>query len=225
MERTVVKASRSDGLRSRQTILDAAARLATLEGLDGLSIGRLAEHIGMSKSGLYAHFRSKEDLQIATIETAVEIYNAEVVAPAIGVADPLDHLVSLGDLFLSHLDREVFPGGCFFAAVAAEFDTHSGPVHDRIAAAQGEWMRLLTGLVEAAKQQGEISPAEDTQQLVFEIDAYLLMANMAFLMYQDAIALQRAARALRTRLGLPPEYVSSITASRPLSAPAAAIET
>src|SRR5579885_2105274 len=105
---------RSDGERSRRTILDTAAKLATVEGLEGLSIGRLADHIGMSKSGLYAHFGSKEELQLATIDTANGIFEAEVIAPAERAATPLEQIELLCEQFLSHVERGVFPGGCFF---------------------------------------------------------------------------------------------------------------
>src|SRR5262245_14978164 len=123
---------RSDGARSRRTILEAAAKLATLEGLDGLSIGRLAEHIGMSKSGLFAHFGSKEQLQLATVQAGAEVLQAEVIDPALAIPDPMSRLEALCECFLAYLQRRVFPGGCFLAAVAAEFDTHPGPVQDRI---------------------------------------------------------------------------------------------
>src|SRR5262249_15580873 len=96
---------RADGERSRQTILAAAARLATTDGLDGLSIGRLAEHIGMSKSGLYAHFGSKEDLQLATIETAAEIFRIEVTEPAEEAATPRERIAALCEQFLAHVER------------------------------------------------------------------------------------------------------------------------
>src|SRR5689334_25256119 len=95
--------TRSDGERSRRTILDASARLATIEGLNGLSIGGLADHIGMSKSGLYAHFSSKEELQLATIETAAEIFNAEVVERAAGVPAGCGRVWALAEEFLAHL--------------------------------------------------------------------------------------------------------------------------
>src|SRR5213595_2257018 len=124
---------RADGERSRRTILDAAAKLATIDGLEGLSIGRLAAHIGMSKSGLYAHFGSKEELQLATIETASEIFSADVVAPAEQAPTPLAKIEALCEQFLFHVERRVFPGGCFFASAAAEFDTHPGAVKERIA--------------------------------------------------------------------------------------------
>jgi len=134
---------REDGLRSRATILNAAARLATVEGLEGLSIGRLAEHIGMSKSGLYAHFGSKEELQLATIETASEIFQAQVVGPTESVESPLARLEALCEAFVEHLARRVFPGGCFFASAAAEFDTHPGPVKEVIASYSKGWLELL----------------------------------------------------------------------------------
>src|SRR5215813_5425076 len=105
------------GERTRASILGEAARLATVEGLEGLSIGQLASSIGMSKSGLYAHFGSKEELQLATIETAQEIFDREVTTP--GMAAPKgEQLYAMCDAFLSHVEREVFPGGCFFASAA-----------------------------------------------------------------------------------------------------------
>jgi AcrR family transcriptional regulator len=190
---------RADGQRSRRTILDAAAKLATIEGLEGLSIGRLAEHIGMSKSGLYAHFGSKEELQLATIATAAEIFAADVIAPAEKAPTPLAKIELLCERFLSHVERRVFPGGCFFASAAAEFDTHPGPVRERIAEFQREWMNLLAQLVREAQAAGELS-AEDPDQVAFELDGYLLMANTAFLLHSDPQAITRARRAVAARL-------------------------
>jgi len=191
---------RSDGERSRRTILDAAAKLATVEGLEGLSIGRLADHIGMSKSGLYAHFGSKEELQLAAIETAGSIFDAEVIAPAKQAATPLEQVQVLCARFLSHVERGVFPGGCFFASAAAEFDTHPGPVRERISEFQREWTDRLVELLREAQAAGELHPEEDPDQLVFELNAYLLMANMAFLLYGSAKPIERARHAVRARL-------------------------
>src|SRR3954468_11615793 len=103
---------RADGERSRAAILREAARLATVEGLDGLSLGRLADAVGMSKSGLFAHFRSKEELQLATVEVAEEIFSAEVLAPAQDAAPGLARLNAYVDLFIAHVRAGVFPGGC-----------------------------------------------------------------------------------------------------------------
>jgi AcrR family transcriptional regulator len=192
---------RSDGERSRRTILDAAAKLATVDGLEGLSIGRLADHIGMSKSGLYAHFGSKEELQLAAIETAAGIFEAEVVAPAEQVATPLEKVQVLCEQFLSHVERRVFPGGCFFASAAAEFDTHPGAVRERISEFQRGWTDLLVQLVREAQAAGELR-AEDPDQLVFELNGYLMMANMAFLLYGSGRPIERAREAVAARLAL-----------------------
>jgi AcrR family transcriptional regulator len=200
MEKTTKRATRSDGERSRQTILHAAARLATIEGLDGLSIGSLAAHIGMSKSGLYAQFGSKEELQLATVETAVEMFDTEVVTPTASIEDPLARVEGLSDRFLDYLARRVFPGGCFFAAAAAEFDTHPGPVKQRILEVHGGWVRMLEDLFAQAQTQGAIKASESPSQLAFEIDAQMLMANMVFVLYNDESALERARRGITTRI-------------------------
>ena len=191
---------RSDGERSRRAILDAAAKLATVDGLEGLSIGRLADQIGMSKSGLYAHFGSKEELQLAAIETADAIFDQEVVAPAEQATSPLEKLEVLCERFLSHVERGVFPGGCFFASAAAEFDTHPGAVKERISEFQLGWTDRLVQLVRAGQAAGEIEADEDPEQLVFELNGYLLMANMAFLLYGSAQPIERARSALAARL-------------------------
>src|SRR5215813_734097 len=114
------EARASKGEASRASILLAAAKLATMKGLDGLSIGDLAAEVGMSKSGLYAHFKSKEELELATIETAAAIFDSEVIQPVTRAPAGIARLKSLAHSFLSHLERRVFPGGCFFAAAAAE---------------------------------------------------------------------------------------------------------
>jgi AcrR family transcriptional regulator len=191
---------RSDGERSRQTILRAAANLATTDGLEGISIGNLAAHIGMSKSGLYAHFGSKQELQLATVETARGIFDDEVVKPVQTTADPLDRLRALLEGFLSHLERRVFPGGCFFASTTAEFDTRPGPVRDRVAAIQQGWVELIERMIREAQAAGSIGAGEDPSQLAFELHAYLLMGNIGFILYGDAVHLERARAAIASRL-------------------------
>src|SRR5262249_26669180 len=122
----------SKGQASRDMILRTAAKLATTRGLDGLSIGDLAAEVGMSKSGLYAHFKSKEDLELATIETAAAIFDSEVLQPVTRAPAGTERLRTLVNSFLSYLERRVFPGGCFFAAAASELDTRPGPARDRV---------------------------------------------------------------------------------------------
>jgi AcrR family transcriptional regulator len=154
----------------------------------------------MSKSGLYAHFGSKEELQLATVETAGEIFEAEVVEPTETIPDPLERLRALCDRFLSHLGRRVFPGGCFFASVAAEFDTHPGPVKDKIASIQQHWMDHIEQLVREAQAAGSLAATEDPAQLAFELDAYLAMGNTGFVLHNNPAHLSRARAAITNRL-------------------------
>ena len=118
--------------RARRTILDAAARLATTHGLEGLSIGDLAQHIGMSKSGLYAHFKSKEELELATIDTAAEIFENDVIRKIPESLRGIARVTALSEAFFQHLARRVYPGGCFFATVAAQLAPHPGRARDRV---------------------------------------------------------------------------------------------
>ena len=191
---------RSDGERSREAILREAAKLATVDGLDGLSIGSLAGAVGMSKSGLFAHFGSKEELQLATIEKAGEIFAEEVTDPALTAATGIERLRQLAEHFLRHVEDDVFPGGCFFASVAAELDTRPGPVRDYAFQVLEQWIGLLETAVRDAQAEGAIDPSEDAVQLVFELDAYLLLANAQFVISRDSAPMERARRALDRRL-------------------------
>ena len=192
----LTRPQRTAGEKSRQAILRAAAQLATTRGLAGLSIGELAEHMGMSKSGLFAHFGSKEELELETIETAVEIFSGDVLRPALAAAPGLTRLRALAEAFLSHLERKVFPGGCFFAALAAELDTRPGRARDRVRELQGEWMDLLAQCFEEARRLGEIDPAADASLILFELQAMLLAANYSFVMSEDREPLRLARRGL-----------------------------
>src|SRR3954469_9051187 len=192
--------TRSDGERSRRAILDAAARLATVEGLDRLSIGDLAAHIGISKSGLYAHFRSKEELQLATIDRAEGIFDEVVTEPAAAAEPGIPGVIALADAFLGHLDRRVFPGGCFFACASGEVQARPGPVKERVAAFDRRWRQRFVEQLEAARDAGGLPPAGDVEQLFFEIDPYLLYAHAAFGFRGDPAVLRRASAAVRERL-------------------------
>ena len=141
---------RADGERTRAAILRAATSLATVEGLEGLSIGHLADAIGMSKSGLYAHFGSKQELQVATVEEAERVLQAEVIAPALAARPGLDQLATACEAYLSYVERRVFPGGCFMASAALEMGTRPGPVKDLIAAFQAQFGTLIRGFAATA---------------------------------------------------------------------------
>jgi AcrR family transcriptional regulator len=191
---------RSDGERSHGAILDEAARLATVEGLGGLSIGRLASAVGMSKSGLFAHFGSKEELQLATIESAAAIFEEQVLAAAEGATSAIDRLRRLVDAYLHYIEVDTFPGGCFFASALAEVDMQAGPVHDRLVAFLYDWLGELENAVRAAQEEGSLDPAENAAQLVFEIEAYLLLANGQYIVTRDSVPIERARTAIERRL-------------------------
>jgi len=191
---------RSDGERSRAAILDRASQLATVEGIEGLSIGRLAEAVGMSKSGLYAHFGSKEELQLATIETAYDIFRSAVLAPAAAASTGRERLERLTEGYLAYIERDTFAGGCFFASVLSEVDTQPGPVRDRLVAFLGEWLGLLESAIREAQAEGSLDAAEDPAQLTFEIEAAIFLANAQFVVLHDAEPIDRARRAIAKRL-------------------------
>jgi AcrR family transcriptional regulator len=182
------------GEASRATILNAAAKLATMRGLDGLSIGDLAAEVGMSKSGLYAHFKSKDELELATIETAAAIFDREVLRPAARAPAGTERLGALVDAFLSHLERRVFPGGCFFAAVSSELDTRPGPARDRVVAVLDRWQSSFGQCLLDARASGEIDPKAEVAQAAFEVQAMLLAGNFQFVMTNDPLRLTQARR-------------------------------
>jgi AcrR family transcriptional regulator len=191
---------RSDGVRSRQTILKAASELATVEGLEGLSIARLADHVGMSKSGLFAHFKSKEELQLATIDTASAIFDREVFEPALAAAPGLARVMAFCEAFFSHLERRVFPGGCFFISVAAEFDAKSGAVRDYALAAYSRVLTKANEFFREAQEKGELDHREDIAQLSFELYSFLLSVNFAYVFFRDSTAIARGRESIRQSL-------------------------
>jgi AcrR family transcriptional regulator len=189
--------ARADGVESRRTILHAAANLATTRGLEGLSIGELAQHIGMSKSGLYAHFKSKEELELATIATAAEVFERDVLDPARASPGGLGRVLALSEAFLGHLQRRVFPGGCFFATVAAQLASRPGRARDRVMELQQRWLVQFAEALGQARDGGELPPATDINQLVFEITAMLVRANFAWIVTGDTQVLDQARIGIR----------------------------
>ena len=193
---------RADGERTRGAILRAAASLATVDGLEGLSIGNLAAAIGMSKSGLYAHFGSKQELQLATVEAADRIFHDKVVQPALAAPPGLAQLVAVCEAFFDYLQRGTFPGGCFFAAAALEMGTRAGPVKERVAAWESGFAALVRGFVATALEQRELPAWEDPDRLAFELHGIMLAADISFVLHDDPAALNLARQIVRERLGL-----------------------
>jgi AcrR family transcriptional regulator len=192
---------RADGERTRAAILRAATSLATVEGLEGLSIGHLADAIGMSKSGLYAHFGSKQELQLATVEEAERILDDEVVQPALAAGPGRAQLAAVCEAYLSYVQRRVFPGGCFFAATALEMGSRPGPVKDRIVTIQSGFTALLSTFAATAVEQHELPPGENPDRLAFELHAILLAADTKFILLDDPAVLDLARQVVHQRLG------------------------
>jgi AcrR family transcriptional regulator len=198
MDKTTVL--KTKGERTREAILTTAADLATKEGLEPLSIGRLAEATGMSKSGLFAHFGSKEELQIATAEYAASVFVEEVVAPARAAPKGLPRVWALCDHKLGYLERQVFPGGCFFASTSVEFSHRPGPVRDRIEQLLRSWLSYLEHAVEQAQQSGELDDSLSAREITFELDSFAMAANWQYQMFGDRTVFDGARRATRERL-------------------------
>jgi AcrR family transcriptional regulator len=172
-------------------------RVASIEGINGLTIGRLARELGVSKSGIYAHFGSKARLQRETIAAAGEVIEREVVVPAMAAPPGLARLEVTTEAFLSYVERRVFPGGCFFANLLAEVDAQPGPLQAEITAAYDGWRALLEETLSDARRLGELVDGADDAQLAFEVDALLEYANFMFILRGDPRQLERGRAAVR----------------------------
>jgi AcrR family transcriptional regulator len=195
------------GQRTRNSILEVAAALATEEGLESLSIGRLAEATGMSKSGLFAHFGSKEELQLATVDHAGTLFVGEVIDPARSAPKGLARIWALCDHMIDYSERQVFPGGCFFAATSFEFNNRPGPVRDRIEAMIRSWRSYLEHAVEQAQEAGELDETVSAREISFQLDAFAQAANAQYQLFRDPQVFDDARRAIQARLeSLRPEF-------------------
>ena len=188
------------GQRTRTSILEVAAALATEEGLDPLSIGRLAEATGMSKSGLFAHFGSKEELQLATVEHAAKLFVAEVIDPARSAPKGLARVWALCDHMIGYSERQVFPGGCFFAATSFEYNNRPGPVRDRIESMIRSWLSYLEHAVEQAQEAGELDVNASAREISFQLDAFAQASNAQYQLFRDPQVFDHARRAIHERL-------------------------
>jgi AcrR family transcriptional regulator len=191
---------RADGVESRRAILHAAANLATTRGLEALSIGELANHIGMSKSGLFAHFKSKEELELATIESAAEVFETEVLRSAARSSGGIPRVLALSEAFLGHLERRVFPGGCFFAAVSVQLSSSPGRPRDRVMEFMRDWLARFADALGEARTSGDLPRGTDIDQLVFEITAMLVRANFTWAVTGDPRVLAQARTGIRHTL-------------------------
>ena len=172
------------GERTRTAVLDRALPLATVAGLDGLSLSQVAEALAVSKSGLFAHWRSKEALQLAVIEHARRQFVDQVIRPALRAPRGVRRLWAVHDARLAFYEAEVLPGGCFFANANFEFNARPGAVRDRLAEGFTAWMSMLTRLASEAIAEGEMNDV-DPEQLAYEIEALGLTAVMQVRLLRD----------------------------------------
>jgi AcrR family transcriptional regulator len=171
---------RRKGERTRESILRVAVDLASVEGLEGLTIGRLAQALEMSKSGLFAHFGSKTDLQLATVEMARAMFTEHVVRPALAEPAGLPRLWKLCDLWIGHVTKKLFAGGCFFTAASFEFDSRPGPVRAAIVDAMHRWLDTLTRAIDEAKKAGHIKANVNAAKFAFELYSIAVGSHWAF---------------------------------------------
>lgn len=188
------------GARTRAAVLDTAVALATEAGLDGLSLSQLADTLGVSKSGLFAHWRSKEELQLATIARAKEQWLEQVVNPALKAPRGVRRLWALHERRLAFYAAAVLPGGCFFANAEFEYNARPGPVRDRIVETLADWVAMLERLITEAVVAGELPADLDVRQLAYEIEAHGLAAVMRSRLLSPAASYAHARRAVLDRL-------------------------
>jgi AcrR family transcriptional regulator len=179
------------GTQTRASILDRAVDLASVEGLEGLTIGRLAAELQMSKSGLFAHFGSKQELQLATIGAAAERFKGRVIDPALELPDGAPRLRAMAERYLSRL--EDYSGGCFWAATSAEYDDRPGPVRDAIVGALDAWIGEL-------ERQARIAGVEQPERFAFELYSVVMGANSRYRLSGDRRIFDYAREALERLL-------------------------
>jgi len=200
-ENLVQDGRRARGDATRRIVLSSATDLASVEGLDGLTIGRLAGSSGRSKSSIATLFGSKEALQLATIAAAREIFIDRIIVPAREEARGLPRLVALLQNALIYSRDRVFPGGCFFAATGADVDSKPGEVSDAIRSATAAWYAYIEVQIDTAVEASELTvDAEGAELLAFHLIALYEEANSRSLLMRDDRPYALAAAAMTERL-------------------------
>ena len=185
---------------TRADVLDVAVRRASIDGLEGLTIGRLAEEVAMSKSGLHGLFGSKEDLQVATFEAAVEHFTREVWQPVARREPGLPRTLALVDRWLAYHRRRALPGGCFVTTATIEFDARPGPLRDAVARARRQMHGVLESDIRTAVEAGDLPAGTDPADTAFALYAIASAASQAIQLDEPG-ASARARRCMLDVLG------------------------
>ena len=188
---------------SRAAAIEAAVDLASVEGLEGITIGRLAGALDMSKSGLIGRFGDKEAMQRAVLAAAVERFTDAVWRPAAAADAGLSRLEAIVDAWIAHLRSGVFPGGCFVTTASVEYDARPGPLHDDVAAVVGRWLGVLEAEARLAREAGDLPADRDPADVAFELHSLASGGSVTGRLIGDAAALDRTHAAMRRVLGLP----------------------
>ncbi|MFD4629303.1 TetR/AcrR family transcriptional regulator [Streptomyces sp. NPDC058284] len=188
------------GNQTRRLVLRRTVDIASVEGLGALSLGRIATELNLSKSGVFALFGSKEELQLATIRAAGRIFLDAVVEPARQEPPGIGRAWRLCAAWLEYSERRVFPGGCFFYGAIAEYDAREGAVHDALADADRGWTAQVERCLGEARDTGELRADTDVAQLAFELVALMETANAHSVLHGAPDAYRRAGTGITTRL-------------------------
>ena len=194
--------STADVADSRASTVEAAVNLASVEGLEGITIGRLAAELDMSKSGLIGRFGDKAALQQAVLAAAVQRFTEAVWRPASAAPPGRPRLEAIIDAWIAHLRDGVFPGGCFVTTASVEYDARPGPLHDDAAAAVRRWLAALEAEIQTAQAAGELPSDRDPADVAFELHALASGGSVAGRLLGDAAALDRVSAAMRRAAGL-----------------------
>jgi len=200
MTQATVLYHRQRASKTRKEILCTSMDIASAEGLEGLSIGRLATELQMSKTGIFAHFGSKEQLQLATVDAAKHVFLEQVVQPALAHPRGIPRLSAMLENWIGYVERIVFRGGCFFAAASAEFDSRPGPVRNEIASLTKAWVIALQDEIAFARSSKQLKTDADPVQVAFELHAYVQEANWAFKLFNDKSAFSHARQAINRHI-------------------------
>jgi AcrR family transcriptional regulator len=195
--------SAAEARRTRDRIIDRSVAIASVDGLEGLTIGRLATDLGMSKAGVLGHFGTKEALQLAALDAASTIFGRLVWEPAADAAPGLTRLTAVLEAWNRYLETErgTFPGGCLFTTASVEFDARSGPVRDAVTRRYLLWRRRLVLDLRIAVTNGELPADADPEQLAYELIGAYLALNQAIQLHHDPTAPDRTRRAVTRLLG------------------------